>query len=202
MPHLRSTPSMAIAIGAATCLGPAVVGCAPVEHKQQLVEASGRVATVPVGGALATIRKQKDLPNAFGNADIMGRKVDTGYVKLVYKGPGTDGGAMLQQIDVDVHSNASVYTRMPAVYSASSTGSVVGDVVASGGMATGTITGSSSASAMAMAPHAETNIVMPPNVTTFTVPKGKSLTLPTGQTIEFLDVQSHQVSYRIVGDAR
>ena len=48
-----------------------------------------------------------------------------------------------------------------------------------------------------MSPHAETNIVLPPNVSQFAVPKGKTLTLSSGETVEFLDIQPHQVTYRI-----
>ena len=71
--------------------------------------------TVPVGGTLASISKQKNLPNAYGGSDIYGRKVDTGYIKIIYKGPAKDGEVNVEQVDIDVHSNASVFTRMPSV---------------------------------------------------------------------------------------
>jgi hypothetical protein len=91
-----------------------------------LVQPIDRPLTVPVGGTLAEISKQKNLPNVFGASDIYGRKVDTGMMKLVYRGPAKDGGVLVQQIDVDVHSNASVFTRMPATYSASTSAQVSG----------------------------------------------------------------------------
>jgi len=166
-----------------------VGGCAQVEHKQQLAETVGRDTTVQVGGTIATINKQKDLPNVFGRADLYGRKVDTGFTKLVFKGRSPDGGAILEQIDVDIQSNASVFTRMPSVYSASSQASVIG--------ANGTVSGYGTGSAIAMSPHQEQNIVLPPTEATFVVPNGKTLTLPTGQTIEFLSIEPHQITYRI-----
>ena len=52
---------------------------------------------------------------------------------------------------------------------------------------------------MVMSPHAETNIVLPPSATAFHVPNGKTLALSTGQSIEFLDVQPHQVAYKVLG---
>ena len=84
------------------------------------------------------------------------------------------------------------------MYNASSSASVHGH--ASGGHAS--VAGSGRSSAFAVAPHAETNVVLPPNVTEFAVPKGKTLTLATGQTIEFIDAQPHQVSYRISTPSR
>jgi hypothetical protein len=174
-----------------------LIGCAQVEHRQQLVEPVGRATTVPVGGAIATISKEKDLPNIFGRADIYGRKVDTGFTKLVYRGRGKDGSILVEQVDVDVQSNASVLTRMPATYSASSTASVDGSFQADRYGGSGTLTGRQSSRAFGMAPHAEQNIVLPPNATAFAVPRGKTLTLRTGQTIEFLEAESHQLTYRI-----
>ena len=176
----------------------AVTACAPIEHKQALLEPIGKVQTVPVGGTLASISKQKNLPNVFGAADIYGRKVDTGLIKVIYRGPAQDGGVILMQTDVDIQSNANVFSRMPSTYSASSNTSVQGH--ASGGHAS--VSGTSQGSAFAIASHAETNVVLPPNVTEFAVPKGKTLTLATGETIEFIDVQPHQVSYRISAPRR
>ena len=66
----------------------------------------------------------------------------------------------------------------------------------------GTVTGQGTSGAWSMAPQAEQNIVLPPTVARFAVPKGKTLTLPTGQTIEFLDAESYQLTYRLVDKGR
>lgn len=131
-------------------------GCAQVEHSQQIAQPVGRTITVPVGGAIATITKDKDLPNVFGRADLYGRKVNEGVTKIIYKGRGNDGSAQVEQIDVDVRSDASAMT------------------------------------------NTSTSLVLRPTTEVFSVPKGKTLTLASGQTIEFLNIESHQVSYRIV----
>jgi hypothetical protein len=179
-----------------TC--PLLAGCAQVQHKQQIAEPVGRVVTVPVGGAIATINKEKDLPNIFGRADIYGRKVDEGFIKIIYRGRGNDGSILVEQIDVDVRSNASVLTRMPRTYTTMSQASVNGSVQADRYGGSGTFTGQGTSSGFGMAPHDEQNIVLPPTATSFAVPKGKTLTLISGQTIEFINAESHQVTYRIV----
>jgi hypothetical protein len=61
----------------------AVAGCAQVEQRQQLAEPVGRVMRTPVGGTIATIVKDRDLPNAFGRADIYGRTVDAGFTRII-----------------------------------------------------------------------------------------------------------------------
>lgn len=183
----------------ALACGVLAAGCAQIEHTQQLQQPVGQSLTVPFGGTLATIGKQKDLPNVFGKADLYGRKVDTGFIKIVYRGRAKDGGAIVEQVDVDIHSNASVFTRMPSTYNSFSSASIQGAAVANAYGAAAVVSGNSNGHAMAMSPHAETNIVLPPSATTFHVPNGKTLTLSTGQTIEFLDVQQHQVAYKILG---
>ena len=63
----------------------------------------------------------------FWSADVYGRKVDTGFVKIVYRGRGNDGSALMEQVDVDVECDPGVFTRMPAMAGASSQATVTGN---------------------------------------------------------------------------
>lgn len=177
---------------ALAAVGALLSACAKIEHKQLLAEPVGKDLTVPVGGTIATMNKQKDLPNVFGKADLYGRKVDTGFVKLIYEGPAGNGGVAIAQIDVDVLSNADVFSRMPAMAGSYSSASVYGN--------RNYVSGYGSSDSWAYAPRNETNIVLPPNSRRFTVPRNRSLTLQTGQRVEFISVEPHQLTYRIVGE--
>lgn len=177
---------------AATATALAVGGYAPVEQRHQLAEPVGLVMTAPVGASIATITKDRDLPNAFGRADVYDRKVDAGFLKIIYRGRGSDGSVLLEQIDVEVRSNASTMTRRPVVHSGTQ------PAVASSrekGVAYGT------SRAISLASPAEQQSVLPPNAAQFAVPKETSLRLPTGQSIEFLAAEPHQVTCRIVDQA-
>lgn len=165
-------------------------GCAQVQQRQQLAEPVGLVMRTPVGGAIATIVKDRDLPNAFGRADLYGRKVDAGFTRIVYRGRGSDGSVLIEQIDVDVQSNASTLTRppvintptQPAVYSSRESGVAYG-----------------TSRTVAVASPAD-QVSMPlPGAAQFSVPKQRTLTLPTGQSVEFLSAEPHQLIFRIVG---
>src|SRR5215475_11711768 len=90
-----------------------IAGCAQVQQRQQLAEPVGPVLRTPVGGTIATIIKDRDLPNAFGGADIYGRKVDAGSTRIIYRGRNADGSVLVEQVDVDIQSNASTLTRPP-----------------------------------------------------------------------------------------
>lgn len=159
-----------------------VAGCAQVQQRQQLAEPVGAVLRTPVGGAIATIIKDRDLPNAFG-ADIYGRTVDAGFTRVIYRGRAADGSVLVEQVNVDVQSNASTLTRPPIVAVLSSRERAV---------AYGTLRTVSVASA------ADQVAVPMPSAAQFSIPKQRSLTLPTGQTVEFIAAEPHQLIFRIV----
>lgn len=168
-----------------------VAGCAQVQQRQQLAEPVGSVLRTPVGGAIATITKDRDLPNAFGGADIYGRTVDAGFTRLVYRGRATDGSILVEQVNVDVQSNASTLTRPPIINTPTQPAVLSSRERA---VAYGTLR------TVSIASPADQVAAMPiPNAAQFSIPKQRSLTLPTGQTVEFIAAEPHQLLFRIVG---
>ena len=167
----------------------AVAGCAQVHQRQQLAEPIGLVMRTPVGGTIATIMKDRDLPNAFGRADIYGRTVDAGFTRLIYRGRNADGSVLVEQVNVDIQSNASTMTRAPVIYTGTQ------PAVASSrerGVAYGT------SRTVSVASPAD-QVAMPlPSAAQFSIPKQRSLTLPTGQTVEFIAAEPQQLLFRIV----
>jgi hypothetical protein len=167
----------------------AAAGCAQVEQRQRLAEPVGPVMRTPVGGTIATIMEDRDLPNAFGRADIYARTVDAGFVRIIYRGRDADGSVLVEQVNVDVKSNASTMTRAPVIYTGTQ------PAVASSrerGVAYGT------SRTVSVASPAD-QVAMPlPGAAQFSIPKQRSLTLPTGQAVEFISAEAHQLLFRIV----
>jgi hypothetical protein len=165
-------------------------GCAQVEQRQRLAEPVGPVMRTPVGGTIATIMKDRDLPNAFGRADIYGRTVDVGFARLIYRGRNADGSVLVEQVNVDVKSNASTMTRAPVTYYGGTQPAVASS--RERGAAYGT------SRTVSVASPAD-QVAMPlPAAAQFSIPKQRSLTLPTGQTVEFISAEAHQLLFRIV----
>jgi hypothetical protein len=157
-----------------------VVGCGQVQ-RQQLAEPVGPVLRTPVGGTIATITKDRDLPNAFA--------VDAGFTRLVYRGRAADGSALIEQVNVDVQSNASTLAR-PSIINTPAQAAVLSSrerAVAYGTLRTVSVASSADQVAMPM-----------PGAAQFSIPKQRSLTLPTGQTVEFIAAEPHQLLFRIV----
>jgi len=142
---------------------------------------------VGIGSNVVAITKQRPLPNAFGSADIFGRKVQTGSVSFQFLGRAPDGGALIRRIDVDIHSTASTMSRSPGFVVGQS--QVYGQVNPYGGTVTG------SGSTFGMAPTRETNTVMPPRVVDFTVPTGQAFLVPSGHEVHVQAVQPDRGSF-------
>ena len=62
-------------------------GTANAEEHVLAINPGGPYSVTP-GGEIARINKQRPLPNAFGAADIFGRKVESGSIQFIYFGSG------------------------------------------------------------------------------------------------------------------
>jgi hypothetical protein len=179
-------------VGRGLIVALAICGCAQVQQRQQLAEPVGAVLRTPVGGTIAIVTKERDLPNAFGGADIYGRQVDAGFTRIVYRGRAADGSVLVEQVNVDVQSNASTLTRPPLINTPTQPAALSSRerVVAYGTLRT-----------VSVASPAD-QVAMPiPGAAQFSIPRQRSLILPTGQTVEFIAAEPHQLIFRIVDQA-
>jgi hypothetical protein len=67
---------------------------------------------VSVGDVLVKVRLRESLPNAFGGADIFGRKRDRGFIEIRYMGLAEDGRAVFRRRTIDIYTNETTMTRM------------------------------------------------------------------------------------------
>ncbi len=64
-----------------------------------------------IGDVLVKVTLRESLPNAFGGADIFGRKRDRGFVEVRFMGLATDGRAVFRRRTVDIYSNETTMSR-------------------------------------------------------------------------------------------
>lgn len=96
-------------------------GCSTPQTYSQLQQRSGVELRAELAGVMLYERRTADLPNAFGNADVFGRKVEKGYRSMVYQGLRPDGVVVLRVITVDVSSNETTMNRTPMAMTTGST---------------------------------------------------------------------------------
>lgn len=102
-----------------------ISSCATIEEYEKLIQETNVPLSTSVNGVIFKIKKEKDLPNAYGKADIWGGKVDQGEKVLRYMGLNSSGNMVLRITDIDIKSNETVFTRynIPRVISNNNTNS-------------------------------------------------------------------------------
>jgi hypothetical protein len=145
-----------------------------------------------IGSELYRVTKKRDLPNAFGKADIFGGKVNAGYTELRFMGLTPEGAIIFRLTDTDIESNETTIAR----YGSSST------TVNSSTTANATVIGNSaygSANTNATIRHYDkpkaTVTQLPPSTVEFLFdPKEKTLKLE-GVVVEIIYVNNYSISY-------
>jgi hypothetical protein len=152
----------AVFLGASALAGLARSGTVSAElpTTETLEQRAGTTLETFLGGKVFRIKRTAPLPNAFGRADIFGRKVDRGYLELRFQGLGSDGRVSFRVIEVETQSNESTMTRTPIVVTQTTASGQVNPVdgsVSVQGRAVSTV-----------GPTGET-VALPPNTTEFAV---------------------------------
>ena len=166
-----------------------IAAAADASAEQYILARAGGPYTATPGGEIASIQKQRGLPNAFGFDDIFGRKVDTGLIQFIYFGQEPDGKARIRRIDIDVLSTATTMSRTP--------GFVWGQ-----GHAWGTFSGGSGQfgareQVFGMSPTDEQNTVLPPRAFDFLADPSQPIALPTGHVVVIHQIQPQGITFSV-----
>lgn len=86
-------------------------GCSTIDNQSIAVQEINKDLRVGAGGVLVKVNKTKDLENAFGKADLFGRKTNVGHVVLKFAGKSKEGEIVLYREEVTVLTNESTMSR-------------------------------------------------------------------------------------------
>ena len=155
----------------------AVSGCAQIQTHEHLDRETGAQYSTTINDEIFRIHKSKDLPNAFGKADVFGGKTDAGTTELRFMGLTEEGQIIFRLTDVDVLTNESTMSRYGSSHS--------------------TINATSPYSATVQTYHKPeaTSRQLPPNTVEFLFdPADEKLTLK-GLEVRVLSVSSYEITY-------
>jgi len=79
------------------------------------------------GDVVLEVIRQENMPNAFGKADLFGRKRDVGTTSVIYLGLNGSNAVFLRR-DVDISSSKTTMNSSPTVINQSSTSYHTGNV--------------------------------------------------------------------------
>ncbi len=154
-------------------------GCSQIQHYNNVDVTTGATLTTSIGGKVFGTTRTKDLPNAFGKADIYGGKVNTGYSELRFQGLTEDKKIIFRFMDVNIHSNENVFTRY--------------------GQDTATISGNSFGGLTVVnnsKPEAQIS-QLPPNTTEFLFPVEQKQFSIGGYNVEVISATPYSLVYRV-----
>jgi hypothetical protein len=170
--------------------------CAPIDHQRVVQTPVGETLHAGVGDTIISVKKQRNLQNAFGGSDIFGRKTDEGFSELKYIGLRSPSIAVFQRNDAAIYSNETTMSRSGGMYipnsSTTTTRGTVGGVPYYG---SSTTTGPG---VFVPSAKADTQVLPPSSLGIFVdLEKDRTITFE-GQRVEILEASQSNVTYRIL----
>ena len=81
------------------------------KESSSINRSEGKEYYVSAGDLLVSVKLRESLPNAFGGADIFGRKRDRGLVEIRFMGLTEDGRAVFRRRNTAIYSNETTMSR-------------------------------------------------------------------------------------------
>ena len=175
---------MNVKIFTITALTVIFAGCGTIQSHDKLAQTLGKDLETYVGGTIFKLNRSRDLPNAFGRADLFGGRVFAGYTELRYQGIADDGKILFRVTEIETHSTETTMSRY-----GQTTGSYQG-YAGSNGRISGDFT-------VQQPPKGSTE-VLPPNTTQFAFDTSKEKELViAGVRISLIEFSSNKLRYRL-----
>jgi hypothetical protein len=168
-----------------------LTGCTPVEQRSDLVSgATGSVMTAGPGDTVMDFQLSRPLPNAFGQADIFGRRTSAGRTVVRFIGV-QNGAAVFERSDIAIQSNATTMNQTPLIIPQVSRTMVDGTV--GGRHVSGTET---TTSYSVIGPRPTQQVVSEARPITITLAAGQSAPIQ-GKTLQVIQVSAQSVTYSV-----
>ncbi len=172
--------------------------CASVKHTSKSKDTIGKSKIAGIGDVVLRVDKYRSLLNAFGKADIFGRKTKEGFSEIVFAGVETDGTVVFYRKDVQIHTNETTMSRTPI----SSTRRAITTNASgryNGNSNNGTFTGSAHTnySSTTVSPASDYHVLIPSETIPIRLSAGESKFPIEGHLIEIIKATRNMVEFRV-----
>lgn len=182
---------MRIKLSVTALLAVSLTACSTIESKPYLSQPVGQSLRAGVGGVIAHVDRKRSLENAFGRADVFGRKTYEGFSELRFMGV-QDGKVAIRRVDVAVHNDETTMSRSGVYIPNNSTAMTTGMV----GTVPFSATTSVSGPGTYIPPRPSNVSVSAPSHIDFLAPIGQPLPFE-GVTVTVTAADAVSVSYSI-----
>ena len=154
----------------------ALSGCSQIKNYEVIKQETNTILSTHIGGQILKIKRSSDLPNAFGNADLYGGKIDQGYTELRYQGLTKDNLVIFRITETETSSTETTMSRYGTSHSTINTNGTINTYH----------------------PPKGSTYVLPPNTTEFTVDINNTKYINiSGVKIEFVSANKTSIVYKL-----
>ena len=181
-----------------TAIAVTLAGCSTIEHTTSTKQTTGTNLVAGPGDLLLRVDRERNLENAFGKADIFGRKTKEGFTELRFGGVEPSGEIVLFRKDVQIITNETTMSRTPiATTSGSATTSVTGTANTYGGATQLRGTGTTNYSSTTVLPQKDFHVVVPSDTVAIRLAPGEKRVVLSGFIVEILGASKNSLDYRV-----
>lgn len=165
--------------------------CATIESKPYLSQPTNQILSASTGGVVVRIDRSRNLENAFGGADVFGRKTYEGFSELRFMGA-QNGMVAVRRVDVAVQNDETTMSRTGTYIPGNTSTLTMGTIGSTPFSAITTVSGPGT-----YIPPRPANVsVSAPNLIDFLVPVGRPIPFE-GVTITFRSADNYSLTYVI-----
>lgn len=175
-----------------------MAGCATIEYTSNTEQPIGQPTIVGVGDVVLRVNKQRNLENAFGKADVFGRKTNEGFSELRFAGVEKSGEVVLYRKDVHIITNETTMSRTPiSITSGSANTNVAGNYYGSGDYGNVNANARTNYSSTTLMPASDFHIVVPAETIPIRLSPGESKVPMEGYVVEVIKATPSSLEYKI-----
>ena len=175
-----------------------IAGCATIDHTSNTEQSIGQQAIVGVGDVVLRVNKQRNLENAFGKADIFGRKTNEGFSELRFAGVEKTGEVVLYRKDVRIITNETTMSRTPiSTTAASANTNLTGNYYGSGNYGNVNANARTNYSSTTLSPASDFHVVVPVETIPIRLAPSETKIPMEGYVVEIIKATPNSLEHKI-----
>lgn len=176
-----------------------ITGCSTIEHTANTEQPIGQPRIIGVGDVVLRVNKQRDLENAFGKADIFGRKTNEGFSELRFAGVEKSGEVVLYRKDVNIITNETTMSRTPiSTTTGTANTNATGSYYGSGNYGSANVNANTNYSSTTLMPSSDFHIAVPAETIPIRLTSGETKIPMEGYVVEIIKATPNSLEYRII----
>lgn len=176
----------------------ALVACASISHTEFLRQPMDKALIAGPGDLVLRIDRERSLENAFGKADVFGRKTKEGFTELHFAGVEPNGEIVLFRKDVQIVTNETTMSRTPiTTTTGTASTSMSGSATRLGNTTQVRGTSTTNYTSTTLAPLSDFHVVVPSDAIAVRVGSDEKRIPVGGFVVEIISASRNALEYRI-----